>query len=290
VGRLSQWAVPPHAEWPCGDQRKSVVKFPAAGAACAASYGETMRERSLVLTSWIDVTTWAGVIETIEAWAAARESRYVCLCNVHSVVNAWHDPAFASVLNDADLALPDGAPVALSLRLEGFRQQRRINGPDLMWRYLAHAEASGQSVYFYGAAAQTLARLRSAIESAFPKVRIAGMLSPPFRELTALEDLEHVRRINESGAGVVFVGLGCPKQEQWMAAHRGVVRAVMVGVGAAIDYHGGTVKRAPRWMQSYGLEWAHRLATEPRRLLWRYLSTNTVFMLHMLGRLVGWKH
>lgn len=259
-------------------------------AASAAVRGETMRERSLVLTSWIDVATWPGVIETMEAWAASHESRYVCLCNVHSVVNAWQDPAFARVLNNADLALPDGAPVALSLRLDGFRQQRRINGPDLMWRYLGHAEVTGRSVYFYGATAETLVRLRSAIESAFPRVRIAGMFSPPFRELTALEDLEHVRTINESGAGVVFVGLGCPKQEQWMAAHRGVVRAVMVGVGAAIDYHSGTVKRAPRWMQSYGLEWAHRLATEPRRLLWRYLSTNTVFMLHMLGRLVGWKH
>lgn len=209
---------------------------------------------------------------------------------MHSVVNAWQDPAFARVLNDADLAMPDGAPVALSLRLEGFRQQRRINGPDLMWRYLAHAEVSGRSVYIYGAATEMLARLWSAIQSAFPKVRIAGMLSPPFRELTALEDLEHVRRINESGVGVLFVGLGRPKQEQWMAAHRGVVRAVMVGVGAAIDYHGGTVKRAPRWMQSNGLEWDHRLVTEPRCLLWRYVSTNTAFMLHMLGRLVGWKH
>jgi N-acetylglucosaminyldiphosphoundecaprenol N-acetyl-beta-D-mannosaminyltransferase len=203
---------------------------------------------------------------------------------VHSIVTAWRDPAFASVVNEADLALPDGAPIALTLRLEGHRQQRRINGPDLMWRFLAEAERAGVSVFFFGSSHDTLERLRSAMLASFPRLTIAGMVSPPYRELSAEEDAQYVQQINNSGAGVLFVGLGCPKQERWMAAHDGRIHAVMLGVGAALDYHSGVVRRAPLWMQRRGLEWMYRMFTEPRRLVWRYLSTNTTFVVQMLVR------
>lgn len=235
-----------------------------------------------VLDSFIDASTWEDTLGRIVSWGAQRQSRYITLCNVHSVVTASQDAAFGTVIRQADMALPDGAPVAWAMRRQGFDKQQRINGPDLMWRYLAIAERIGQTVYFYGSTEATLDKLRTRLAQQFPNLRIAGTLSPAFRELTAEEDQAHVDAINQSGAHVVFVGLGCPKQESWMAQHRGHIQAVMIGVGAAFDYHAGTIKRAPSWMQKAGLEWLHRLASEPRRLAKRYFQTNTVFV----GRMV----
>ena len=235
-----------------------------------------------VLDSFIDAITWEDALGRIVAWGAQRQSRYVALCNVHSVVTASQSADFGAVIRQADMALPDGSPVAWALRRAGFAKQQRINGPDLMWRYLAIAERIGQTVYFYGSTEATLEKLRQRLACHFPNLRIAGTLSPAFRELSAEEDQGHVNAINQSGAHVVFVGLGCPKQEAWMAQHRSRVHAVMIGVGAAFDYHAGTLRRAPVWMQKAGLEWLHRLASEPRRLAKRYASTNSVFV----GRLM----
>ena len=157
-----------------------------------------------------------------------------------------------------------------------------------MWRYLGVAEQLGQSVFFYGSSNDTLDRLMVRIKAAFPRLKIVGLESPPFRELTAEEDQAYVTQINQSGAHVVFVGLGCPKQEAWIANHRGRIKAVMLGVGAAFDYHAGTIQRAPVWMQKLGLEWLHRLASEPRRLARRYAVTNSVFVYRMVkSMLVG---
>jgi N-acetylglucosaminyldiphosphoundecaprenol N-acetyl-beta-D-mannosaminyltransferase len=240
-----------------------------------------MRQGAYVLDSHIDAIGWGEVIPRIAAWAGERQSRFVTLCNVHSVVTASQDAGFNKVIAQADLALPDGAPVAWALRREGFPGQQRINGPDLMWRYLATAETMGQSVFFYGSSQNTLDRLASRIKAAYPRLKIAGMVSPPFRDLSAEEDQADVDMINASGANVVFVGLGCPKQEAWMASHRGRIKGVMLGVGAAFDYHAGTIQRAPVWMQKTGLEWLHRLASEPRRLAKRYAVTNSVFVYRM---------
>lgn len=245
-----------------------------------------MRRGAQVLDSHIDAINWEDAISRLVTWGAQHQSRYVTLCNVHSVVTASQCEHHHKVLAQSDLALPDGAPVAWALRREGFSRQERINGPDLTWRYLAVAERLGQSVFFYGASEPTLNALRARLEKAFPKLRIAGMVSPPFRALSAEEDQEHVDAINKSGANVVFVGLGCPKQEAWMASHRGRVHAVMVGVGAAFDYHAGTLRRAPAWMQRCGLEWAYRLLSEPNRLLSRYAQTNSVFIYRMLKSLI----
>lgn len=243
-----------------------------------------------VLDSFIDANTWEDTLGRIVAWGAQRQSRYITLCNVHSVVTASQDAQFGTVIRQADMALPDGAPVAWALRRQGFDKQQRINGPDLMWRYLAIAERIGQTVYFYGSTEATLEKLRARLTQQFPNLRIAGSLSPAFRELTAEEDQAHVDAINQSGAHVVFVGLGCPKQEAWMAQHRGRIQAVMIGVGAAFDYHAGTIKRAPSWMQKAGLEWLHRLASEPRRLAKRYFQTNSVFVGRMLKSMFVEEH
>lgn len=179
---------------------------------------------------------------------------------------------------EADLVTPDGAPVAWMLRRQGVTGQQRINGPDLMWRYCEQAARRNEAIYLYGSSADTLQRLQHRLLHALPGLRIVGAVSPPFRPLTDEELARDIEAINASGAGTVWVSLGCPKQELWMAAQRGRINAVMVGVGAAFDYHAGTIRRAPVWMQRFGLEWFHRLASEPRRLWRRYLVTNSLFI------------
>lgn len=248
------------------------------------------RKTVAVLGAPIDAIPWSEALATITAWASNRESRVVCICNVHSVVTASQDKAFGRVVQEADMATPDGAPIAWMLRRSGHAGQQRINGPDLMWRYCEAVQgwdsslrrndgaAKGTGIFLYGSSEQTLATLKAKLSAAFPALKIAGAISPPFRALSSDEDDAIVAQINASGAGVVFISLGCPKQELWMAAHRGRINAVMIGVGAAFDYHAGTIQRAPKWMQDSGLEWLHRLASEPRRLWRRYLVTNTLFV------------
>lgn len=238
----------------------------------------TERRRVPVLGQPLDALTWEQALARIAGWAAGRESRYVCISNAHSVVTGSQDAAFARVLGDADMVTPDGAPVAWMLRRLGVAGQQRINGPDLMWRYCEQAAGRGEAVYLYGGTDETLELLQRRLCDAFPGLRIGGAMSPPFRAPTAEELARDIEAINASGAGTVWVSLGCPKQELWMAAQRGLVQAVMVGVGAAFDYHAGTIRRAPAWMQRWGLEWLHRLASEPRRLWRRYLVTNSLFI------------
>ena len=244
------------------------------------------RTTASVLGAPIDVFSWESALSRIAAWSAIRESRYVCICNAHSVVTATQDPAFAHVVDRADMATPDGAPVAWMLRKLGFAGQQRINGPDLMWKYCELAAKRNESIFLYGSTDETLTILQARLLTVLPGLQIAGAISPPFRTLTAEENAADVARINASGAGTVWVSLGCPKQEKWMAAHRGSVNAVMIGVGAAFDYHAGTIKRAPLWMQRRGLEWLHRLCSEPGRLWKRYLVTNTLFVLGAARQLV----
>ncbi len=242
------------------------------------SQPEVLRTRVAVIGAPIDAVGWDDALDRVAQWAERRQSRVVCFCNVHSVVTRRDDPALAAAIDGADLALPDGMPVAWSMRRAGISAQPRVDGPGFMWKCCALAEQRGIGVYFYGSTAETLTALRRRLVQDFPDLAF-GMESPPFRALSPKEDADAVARIEDSGAGLVFVGLGCPRQEAWMAAHRGRVRAVMAGVGAAFDYHAGTLPRAPRWMQQRGLEWLHRLGTEPRRLWRRYLVTNLRFVL-----------
>jgi N-acetylglucosaminyldiphosphoundecaprenol N-acetyl-beta-D-mannosaminyltransferase len=247
------------------------------------------RKGQAVLGTWVDAVGWGDTMHQILAWGAACESRYICICNVHSVVTATRDPEFKKALSGADLTTSDGAPIAWALRQLGFPAQERIAGPDLMWRYLREAERVGQTIFLYGSTNDTLVKLRSSIARDFPGVRLVGMKSPPFHSASPAEDESEVAEINRSGANVVFVGLGCPKQEKWMAAHLGKVNALMIGVGAAFDYHAGKLNRAPLWMQRYGLEWLHRLGSEPRRLMGRYLVTNTLFIVGISRQLISAK-
>jgi N-acetylglucosaminyldiphosphoundecaprenol N-acetyl-beta-D-mannosaminyltransferase len=244
------------------------------------------RNGANVLSVFIDALSWDEAVDRLLAWARARQSRYVAISNVHVVVSASRDAAYRQVIDGADMATPDGAPVAWMLRRQGFAGQQRISGPDLMWALCERCAAEGVPVSCYGSTEETLSLLSTRLKAAFPGL-VLKVESPPFRALTPEEDAAAVERIHASGAGIVFVGLGCPKQEVWMAEHRGRVNAVMIGVGAAFDFHAGQVARAPRWMRDNGLEWLHRLASEPRRLWKRYLVTNTLFIVGAVRQLLG---
>ncbi len=237
---------------------------------------------NLVLNTYIHALNWDETLNLVNDWIVTGESKYVCLCNVHSVVTAQTDPVFASILEQADLVLPDGMPVAWVLRHKGFKGQPRIGGPDLMWRCCNKLEHNEKSVYLYGSTQETLEKLQATLQRQFPNLHIAGVLSPPFRELSPEEELDIIHKINNSGAHAVFVALGCPRQEAWMLRQRGKLNAVMFGFGAAFDFYAGTIRRAPAWMQHTGFEWLHRLACEPKRLWRRYLVTNTKFILLVL--------
>ena len=227
---------------------------------------------------------WDQALSLVESWAARHESRYVCMCNTHVVMTARSDVRHDRAIRDADLRLPDGMPIAVLVGLATRRRQSRLSGPDFMWRYCARAERVGQTIFLLGATAKTLERLSLRLLQAFPALKVAGYYAPPFRPLSAEEDGQVIQLVRESRAHAVFVALGCPKQEIWMREHRGLINAVMLGVGAAFDFHAGVVPRAPVWVQNAGMEWLHRLITEPRRLWRRYLSTNVRFLLLMAWR------
>lgn len=249
--------------------------------------GADARVSVRVLGAPIDVLSWERALSRIGHWASQRQSRYVCITNAHSVVTGRQQAEFAQVLAGADMVTPDGAPVAWMMKRLGHATQQRINGPDLMIKYCELAAQRRESIFLYGGEPTTLARLQEILLARFPGLQIAGAISPPFRAATPQEAAATVDAINNSGAGSVWVSLGCPKQEYWMAAHRGRINAVMVGVGAAFDYHAGTITRAPLWMQQSGLEWLHRLCSEPRRLWRRYLVTNTLFIVGAARQLMG---
>ncbi len=219
------------------------------------------------------------------AWGRERRGRAVYLCNVHVAVTASRDPALAAALRAGDLVLPDGAPVAWMQRRQGASGQSRIDGPNLMSRLLSAAERDALPVYLLGGSPAALASLEKELANRFPKLQIAGSCSPPYREPSPEENQRMVAAVNDSGAGLVFVGLGCPKQELWIARHTAAVQAVMLGVGAAFDFHAKLKPRAPEWMQRRGLEWVHRLCSEPRRLWKRYVFTNSVFVVRAIWQL-----
>lgn len=245
------------------------------------------RPGAKVLGTFIDALDWEGALDRIFRWAARQESRSVCCCNVHSAVTATREPKFMAALAAADMTTADGAPMAWMMRRLGFPEQGRIDGPDLMWNCCAAAAAQGRAIFLYGSSLETLAALQTRLRAAFPGLVIAGTCSPPYRPLTPQEDAQTVDAIKASGAGVVFVSLGCPKQELWLADHRDRIPAVLIGVGAAFDYHSGALRRAPVWVRKAGLEWFFRLAVEPRRLWKRYLVTNSIFLLGAARQLLG---
>lgn len=203
---------------------------------------------------------------------------YICISNVHTTVMAYEDVKYRQIQNEALLAVPDGKPLVLVCKSYGFKNAHRIAGPDLMPFMLELSQSRGYRHYFYGSTDETLVLLKERLLRKYPDLKIAGMYAPPFRPLTEEEDRKIADKINAEKPDFIWVGLGAPKQEIWMNEHKDKLNCVMLGVGAAFDFHAGTVKRAPRWMQEWCLEWLYRLCQDPKRLFGRYLKTNFKFI------------
>ena len=222
----------------------------------------------------IDMKT---AIAYIQEHLRELSGNYICISNVHTTVTSYEDAEYRKIQNGGALALPDGKPLSVLCRKRGFAGADRVTGPDLMREIFDRSEKCGYRHYFYGSTPETLKVLEQKLKEQW-RLNIVGLESPPFRALTPEEDAQAVERINASGADFVWIGLGAPKQERWMAAHQGRVQGLMIGVGAGFDYFAGNIKRAPMWMQKLSLEWLYRLLQDPKRLFRRYLVTNTKFL------------
>lgn len=239
-----------------------------------------------VISSLISTGTFKEFVDAIFDFTDRQISSYVCCANVHMVVESYQDKAFNKMLNEADLVTPDGRPISVVIKLFDKIAQERVAGMDLLPILLKEAEIRSKSVYFYGSTEEVLTKIQTQIAADFPKLRVAGTCSPPFRPLSEEEDRQIITTINDSGADLVFVSLGCPKQEKWMAAHKGKVNACMLGVGQAFLTYTGLEKRLPKWAQDWSLEWAYRLYLEPKRLWKRYVIGNSIFLFFVLKRLI----
>jgi N-acetylglucosaminyldiphosphoundecaprenol N-acetyl-beta-D-mannosaminyltransferase len=216
--------------------------------------------------------------EAILGLARKGAPAYVCVAATHPLSLARTDPEFAAVLDGAAMVLPDGKPVSWVQRLKGHAAAEQVAGPDIAPWLIARAEAEGLAVYFFGGLPDELEALKKALAERHPKLRVAGWESPPKLPERPDFDPETAARISASGAKLVFVGLGCPRQEWWMARHSAGIDATLIGIGAAFNFMSGRLERAPAWVRSLGLEWLHRLIAEPRRLGARYLVHNTRFI------------
>jgi N-acetylglucosaminyldiphosphoundecaprenol N-acetyl-beta-D-mannosaminyltransferase len=228
----------------------------------------------------ISVIDYDGTIAVMDGLIESGERGYVCAAPVHALMVAQEDPEMRAALEGATLVVPDGMPIVWAANLLGERLKDRVYGPELMTRYSAHCAERGYRVWLYGGRDQgSLVQLTLTLRRRHPGIKLVGGFSPPFRPMTAEEEDELVQQVNSAKPDVLWVGIGVPKQEKWMARMRERLDVpVMCGVGAAFDFHAGRISMAPTWMQQRGLEWIYRIAQEPRRLLPRYLYTNPRFV------------
>jgi N-acetylglucosaminyldiphosphoundecaprenol N-acetyl-beta-D-mannosaminyltransferase len=240
-----------------------------------------------VLGMRVDATSYEDASRRVVRWAHEQRSAYVCVATVHMVMEAFDSEAFQRIVNGADLVTPDGMPLVWALKSLGIRDASRVYGPDLLPEVVELAAEENVPIGLYGGTQESLESFVRVLKARYPKIEIVCRIAPPFRPLTTEEDEAVTREIVASGARILFVGIGCPKQERWMVAHKERISAVMLGVGAAFDFHTGRVRQAPRWMQGAGLEWAFRLAMEPRRLWKRYAKHNPRFVGLLLLQLMG---
>ena len=225
------------------------------------------------------VTNMQQIVEFVEQYIKELSGEYVCLANGHTTVTAYEDLEYRKVQNSAVLIFPDGEPLSIVSRSRGFKEAQRVTGPDFMGHMFAKGrDGDGLRHFFYGGSQDTLDKLKVVLEENYPGLQIAGMYSPPYRELSEQEDGQVIELINKAQPDIVWIGLGAPKQEKWMYAHHGQIHGLMFGVGAGFDYHAGKLKRAPKWMQRMSLEWVVRLVQDPGRLWKRYLVTNVKFL------------
>ncbi|GAB3203163.1 N-acetylglucosaminyldiphosphoundecaprenol N-acetyl-beta-D-mannosaminyltransferase [Pontibacter aydingkolensis] len=238
-----------------------------------------LKEKRKLINSLISAGSFNNFVDHIFWLTENKASSYVCFANAHMLVEAYRDKEFNKLLNNADVATPDGGPLSKLMKLMYGQEQDRVAGMDVLPRLLQEAAIRGKSVYFYGSTDQVLEAIVAKAKQDLPDLKIAGYYSPPFRKLNHIEDTAITDRINKANPDLVFVALGCPKQERWMADHKGKVNACMLGVGQAYMTYANLEKRLPKWARDLSLEWTYRLWQEPRRLWKRYLYTNSIFIL-----------
>ena len=239
-----------------------------------------------IFNSAISLGTYRTFVDEILSYARAKTPSYVCFANVHMVVEAYYDKSFQKLINEADLVAPDGKPLSVFLKLSEGVKQDRVCGMDILPDLLKQAEASGESVYFYGSTEDLLKTIIQKAKAEFPGLKVAGYYAPPFRILSEKEDEMITEKIRETNPDLVFVSLGCPKQERWMAEHKYKLNACLLGLGQAFKVYAGVEKRLPKWMRNLALEWVYRLCQEPGRLWKRYIYTNSFFLLLAIRYLV----
>lgn len=241
-----------------------------------------------ILGTRVDVTTYTQAWEMLGTWIAQAQWGYVVAANVHVIMSGVWSRRFQKVVNRAALVTADGMPLVWSLKAFGVKHPQRVYGPDLMLAGCAWAVEHQIPIYFYGSSEVGLSKLKAQLEQQFPALIIAGSHAPPFQSQFPANDpqlIQDCQRIAASGAKIVFVGLGCPKQEFWLADYGRLIPAIVLGVGAAFAFHSGQVKQAPRWMMGLGLEWLFRFSQEPGRLWQRYLLNNPIFVILLAWQL-----
>jgi len=244
--------------------------------------------RANILGVGVSAINMEMALRTIGGWISRREPQYVCLTSVNGVIESQWDEELRRIHNAAGLVTPDGMPLVWLSRLMGYPYVGRVYGPDLMLAVCERSAEQGCRHFFYGGAPGVAEKLVVRLQSRFPGLKVTGVYSPPFRPLTSEEDQALAERINAAGPDIVWVGISTPKQERWMVEHVGRISApVLIGVGAAFDFHAGLKRQAPSWMQRSGLEWLFRLMTEPRRLWRRYLINNSWFLWLILLQALG---
>jgi N-acetylglucosaminyldiphosphoundecaprenol N-acetyl-beta-D-mannosaminyltransferase len=243
-------------------------------------------DHRFVLGMRVDAVTYEAVAAQVIGWARAARPGYVCVANVHMVMEAFDDPSFRKTVNDAAIVTPDGVPLVWALRRLGVTNATRVYGPTLTQVLCTAAEAESVPVAFIGGTQDTLDALNDVIQMRWPSLRVVYTWSPPFRALTPHEEDRMIRDVNSSGARMVFIGLGCPKQERWMGRLHARINAPLIGVGAAFDFISGRKAQAPGMLQRVGLEWLFRLVSEPARLWRRYVYHNPRFIVYFAQQLI----
>lgn len=229
-------------------------------------------------------------LRAIAQWVHEQTHTYVCVTSVNGIMESQQSPDLRAIHNKAGMVTPDGMPLVWLSHLTGYKNVERVYGPDLMLAVCEESLKQGYRHFLYGGEDGIPQLLAQQLQKRFPGLCITGTYSPPFRQLTPEEDTAVIQTINESGADIIWVGLSTPKQERWMAEHVGKLNAaVLIGVGAAFDFHAGVKKQAPHWMQQHGFEWLFRLLSEPRRLWRRYLIYNPLFVGLVFLQMLGWK-
>ncbi len=247
---------------------------------------DIQRERFRVVSLDVDRVTHASAVARVVELAEKGRGAYVCFGTAHMVMEAHDSAEFAARVNAADMIVPDGMPMVWMQKLQKAAGPERVRANDLMVLLMAEAEVKGLRVGFYGGRKEVVDAIVERARREYPRLDVAYAYSPPFRPLTFEEDAEITDNINNSGAQILFMGLGCPKQENWMAEHKDRLDCVMLGVGASFDFYAGNVKESPAWLGRLGLEWLYRLIQEPKRLWRRYLILNPRFVWHASRQLM----